>query len=79
MKKNRGLKPAVFQVYCVFKFAMVFQVCCVFKFAMAFKFGDYPKCQMSLLYSSIVLSDEKNPALLIFISVRFAQSSGCVE
>ena len=36
----------------------------------------YFKCQISLLYSAIVLSDEKNPALLMLISAFFVHSDG---
>lgn len=33
-----------------------------------------PRCQISSLYSAMVLSEEKNPALLILIRARLVQS-----
>lgn len=54
-KGQTGLKP--FSPSCYF---IVFLLCC-----------SYLSFQMSLLYSSIVLSDEKNPAFAMFTSIIF--------
>lgn len=39
-----------------------------------FAFAISYRCQMSLLYSAIVLSEEKNPALAMFTSIFFSHA-----
>ena len=41
-----------------------------------FSYFYFPKCQISLLYSAMVRSEEKNPAFAILISARRLQSEG---